>query len=157
MSHVGNSVKAACVAKPDDYYTDIISPRCLKLNIFLKSKMPGKMSLKTFSFHRFFKRCHLQCAIEENFNVTRNLLSKSSGLQSKHPAYPPPPTRMCSVHRVGMHQAKSNSCSIGFTKLICTVASEYYRFGPFDKKILKLKPVAFEIYRLPIGFQTYWI
>jgi hypothetical protein len=37
--------------------------------------------------------------------------------------------------RVGIQKAKSNSCSIGFTKLMCTVASENYRFGPFDKEI----------------------
>jgi hypothetical protein len=36
---------------------------------------------------------------------------------------------------VGIHKAKSNSCSIGFYKFICTVASENYRIGPFDKEI----------------------
>jgi hypothetical protein len=44
-----------------------------------------------------------------------------------------------SITRVEIPKAKSNSCSIGFSKLICTltVASEnYYRFGPFDKEII---------------------
>jgi hypothetical protein len=36
-------------------------------------------------------------------------------------------------YSVGIHKAESNTCSIGFTKLICTVASEKDRFGPFDK------------------------
>jgi hypothetical protein len=35
--------------------------------------------------------------------------------------------------------------------MIYTVASENYRFGPFDKKIQLLKPIAFEIYRF-----IYW-
>jgi hypothetical protein len=42
----------------------------------------------------------------------------------------------CSVISwVGIHKAKYNSCSIGLTKLICTFASEKYRFGPFDKEV----------------------
>jgi hypothetical protein len=47
------------------------------------------------------------------------------------------------VSRVGIQKAKSNNCSNGFTKLICTVASEKYRFRPFE-------PIAFEIFRLSI-------
>jgi hypothetical protein len=32
--------------------------------------------------------------------------------------------------------------------MICTLASENYTFGPFEKEIQKLQPLACEIYRL---------
>jgi hypothetical protein len=65
-----------------------------------------------------------------------------------------------SIYRVGIHKAKSNSCSTVYSY----AQSPLKNFGPLIKEsnslnYRRLKSItkSIEIYRLSIGFQTNWI